>query len=66
MVDASGKVVYTQQLTGVSSPLSTGEGPGVRLHFSLSTGEGWGEAGSYYLHIQSGTTWYTGGKLVVE
>jgi hypothetical protein len=55
MVAMDGKVVHRQGL-----PLSTGEGPGVRLQLSHLV------PGLYHLHISAGTTWYTGGKLVVE
>jgi hypothetical protein len=55
VVATDGRVVYRQRIaTGTGSvPLSLGEGLGVR-------------PGLYYLHITNGTTWLTGGKLVVE
>jgi hypothetical protein len=51
VVDAGGKVVHVEQIIGA--------GP-----FALALTHL--DAGLYYAHVQSGGTWYTGGKLVLE
>jgi hypothetical protein len=51
VVDAGGKVVHVEQIGGA--------GP-----FVLELPQV--PVGLYYVHVQSGGTWYTGGKLVLE
>ncbi|MCB0769450.1 MAG: T9SS type A sorting domain-containing protein [Flavobacteriales bacterium] len=51
VVDAGGKVVHVEQVIGA--------GPFALALSHLGTG-------LYYMHVQSGSTWYTGGKLLVE
>jgi hypothetical protein len=51
VVDAGGKVVHVEQIGGA--------GP-----FALALTHL--DAGLYYVHVQSGNTWYTGRKLLVE
>ncbi len=58
VVSMDGKVVYRQELSDVT--LNSPKGNSFTLSLSHLS------SGLYHLHISSGTTWYTGGKLVVE
>ncbi|MEZ4791768.1 MAG: PQQ-binding-like beta-propeller repeat protein [Flavobacteriales bacterium] len=60
VVSADGRVVLQEQLPSGISP-SPSEKVGVRA-FSLSHLS----SGLYHVHISSGNTWLTGGKLIVE
>ncbi len=59
VVSMDGKVVHRQEVNpSTTSTLRLRSGQALQLP-QLSPG-------LYHLHISSGTTWYTGGKLVVE